>query len=865
MKYSLVIFVFCVFRINGHPSIFDDILGRGSELVKEIDSDGAKTKLDSVAGMIGSTLGDVQDTIGTGLSEFSDSFGGIIGDITNFRKPDGPLVENPEPKPSSNGDPDARKGRNNRLGGERAIDTSEYLPPWLRRSEVIRLENSPSNALWLQFALVNVTNTLLNDLETPNWITMFRTLGPEKEILQRYMTISNRFETVESGSADTLEVLKNIGTHFPNSTFATLWNDMEADIMSVAALFQWFEKYQNNIALVNERTLMDYAESLQGEERTSLSTMLKELHEYTYGDCSAMSEEETDNEDKAVIEAKKIGEESSPLESLDEEVKKLLAGLEDQIIEEERKAIEKEIDTQEMVDPNIEVTTEFEEIDTVDDRKAIKCDETVLKTLKELITSDVYNGELCNLTKSPQQLIYDLYNLLALTDAKGYAMMQFSWMLLKIYEKGDFTRESDLARQEFEKRVTEKAQVARSVISQMSNWYDRCINEKPVENETYIQFTEVLQGYVVNEVDLNTENTCKEECKSYTAAQEFGCHKKTFCNSEKRCDQGKLHGCTFFEADSSVCMSTSPHRRYDWIEYKSGRLIGQKTECRTGNTKRADSWWRFLYHCSNCICLCDQPGPRSDRYVSLRPAVADVLSGNIVTGVRFVKEGRVVHIQIQEGKSLPRGSVNASSMQWRPVEPITPNDDSTALINKYSDYATLTYEERALDLDHLMAPQGHVVIGLRFRRLGGHINLEMQVAPIEFFNGWVDYGSAVWIGNDNTPASEESRKQVQLHNPDTPLRTPSRPLEDAGDNEYVEFQASSIEKDVGQTTIPFLDAQAVIPQPPMWITGIALVHKGNPGYGGYVAFKVATYNMTDHILVPNSKSVSDPEKEINTV
>ncbi|XP_065556132.1 uncharacterized protein LOC136024620 isoform X2 [Artemia franciscana] len=478
---------------------------------------------------------------------------------------------------------------------------------------------------------------------------------------------------------------------------------------------------------------------------------------------------------------------------------------------------------------------------------------------------EVYNGELCNLTKSPQQLIYDLYNLLALTDAKGYAMMQFSWMLLKIYEKGDFTRESDLARQEFEKRVTEKAQVARSVISQMSNWYDRCINEKPVENETYIQFTEVLQGYVVNEVDLNTENTCKEECKSYTAAQEFGCHKKTFCNSEKRCDQGKLHGCTFFEADSSVCMSTSPHRRYDWIEYKSGRLIGQKTECRTGNTKRADSWWRFLYHCSNCICLCDQPGPRSDRYVSLRPAVADVLSGNIVTGVRFVKEGRVVHIQIQEGKSLPRGSVNASSMQWRPVEPITPNDDSTALINKYSDYATLTYEERALDLDHLMAPQGHVVIGLRFRRLGGHINLEMQVAPIEFFNGWVDYGSAVWIGNDNTPASEESRKQVQLHNPDTPLRTPSRPLEDAGDNEYVEFQASSIEKDVGQTTIPFLDAQAVIPQPPMWITGIALVHKGNPGYGGYVAFKVATYNMTDHILVPNSKSVSDPEKEINTV
>ena len=41
------------------------------------------------------------------------------------------------------------------------------------------------------------------------------------------------------------------------------------------------------------------------------------------------------------------------------------------------------------------------------------------------------------------------------------------------------------------------------------------------------------------------------------------------------------------------------------------------------------------------------------------------------------------------------------------------------------DYHTLTYEERGLDLDSLVAPTSHVVTGVRFRKLGGHVNLEV--------------------------------------------------------------------------------------------------------------------------------------------
>ena len=47
---------------------------------------------------------------------------------------------------------------------------------------------------------------------------------------------------------------------------------------------------------------------------------------------------------------------------------------------------------------------------------------------------DVIIGDehMCLMTQSPAQLMYNLYNLVALTDIKGFAIIQFSYMILKI-------------------------------------------------------------------------------------------------------------------------------------------------------------------------------------------------------------------------------------------------------------------------------------------------------------------------------------------------------------------------------------------------------------------------------------------------
>ncbi|XP_046442502.1 uncharacterized protein LOC124192954 [Daphnia pulex] len=144
------------------------------------------------------------------------------------------------------------------------------------------------------------------------------------------------------------------------------------------------------------------------------------------------------------------------------------------------------------------------------------CRGGVLETLQTDITR-ANDSFICSLPKSTHQLVYDLYALLTLTDAKGYAMMQFSWMILRLYGRGNNSNETEKARVDFEKRMTEKAEAAQKVLSQLSTWMWKCdppTNDQ-IENETYIRFKELLQGYVVNELDLNQDNTCKDQIENH--------------------------------------------------------------------------------------------------------------------------------------------------------------------------------------------------------------------------------------------------------------------------------------------------------------------------------------------------------------
>ncbi|CAG0882692.1 unnamed protein product, partial [Cyprideis torosa] len=278
----------------------------------------------------------------------------------------------------------------------------------------------------------------------------------------------------------------------------------------------------------------------------------------------------------------------------------------------------------------------------------------------------------------------------------------------------------------------------------------------------------------------------------------------------------------FYRCDPNVFIEgknywQDPSRRYDYIQYESGQFFGERKEC---ETTKVDSWWRWFVHCSYCFCLCDDPGPRSDRYFSLREVTA--IPGNIITGIRLEKVDRVFHIRIQEGKILRGGEVDRETVRWTEVQGFKLSE-----AKEDQDYSVLSFEKRAMDLDDLIAPRGYVVTGVKFRELGMHLGISIKVAPADFSTGALREDMAYWFDNGNTDAMEQNpRERMTLEEPDVPTKSVLKSRIDSAPDTFIEFQPSSMLKDVAQTTVPFLDAQAVSPKGMTWLRGIGLYHKG---------------------------------------
>jgi len=474
------------------------------------------------------------------------------------------------------------------------------------------------------------------------------------------------------------------------------------------------------------------------------------------------------------------------------------------------------------------------------------------KHLFPYLHSILEEGEhLCTMTQSPHQLMYNLYNIIALTEIKGYAMLQFSYMMLKISGKGNFTVEAEAAKNQFELQATEKMNSIKMVLPTMSRQYHKCDPAVHKEGETFHQVTKLLQGYIENEVDMNPSQSCKSKCSAYNYATSTSCFKDLFCAKQPKCN-GRIFDCQFFHADAWVCMADNTgERRYDWVEYENGVILGEKSTCI--NKIKVDSWWRWLFwHCSYCLCKCDEVTEDSHRFWSLLPALSDTENDKVVTGVRFTKIGRILYPQVEEARALPEGGIDETTRAWVAPKEIAFSDLNNLTANT-AEVFTMSYEQRAMDMDVLQAPEGHVLTGVKLRKLGGHLNLEIQVTPILFRGGDLQADRSTWIANDNTPATGSPRTLVPIIQPDIPTKLLNRNHVDTRTDQFIQFDATSANKDVSQTTIPFIDGQDVAPQPATWLSGAGLYHKGQVGYGGFVGFSVSTYDFSRHLLPSESE------------
>lgn len=468
--------------------------------------------------------------------------------------------------------------------------------------------------------------------------------------------------------------------------------------------------------------------------------------------------------------------------------------------------------------------------------------------------------QMCNEMQSPQQLLYNLYNTVALTEIKGYTMIQFSYMLLRLYNEGsNFSEEIQTLKNQYAIRTSETLRAVKTAMAFAPRDLWKCDPSTHKLDETYTELKQLFQGYIVNEVDLNSDSTCKENCGYYGYSKVYGCYQNQFCSQQRRCN-GKILNCEYIDSDMWICPSDrNSNRRYEYIQYENGLVYGNKNTCRRGTTK-VDSWWRWLFwHCSYCFCYCDDHNSNSDRYFSLKSITSDISKNKVITGIKLKKINQIIHIQIQEGQLLPRGAINVSIVEWQPVDAFSVMDSNA---KSGVDYHKLVWEKRALDLDDLLPPQDHLLTGIRFRMIGSRLNLEIMATPFNFTSGLLTQPEkkSFWHSNDIT-----DRTELILSEPDIPIREPVQNIPDTSVNQYLNFAPSDRRKDAAQSTVPFLDVQPITPNPPVPIAGAGIFHKGRKGSGGFVALRLITYDFAPHLQVdlPPAPPVLETPNEIN--
>lgn len=222
----------------------------------------------------------------------------------------------------------------------------------------------------------------------------------------------------------------------------------------------------------------------------------------------------------------------------------------------------------------------------------------------------------------------------------------------------------------------------------------------------------------------------------------------------------------------------------------------------------------------------------------------------VITGVSIIKDRQTFYWQITQRKLITKGQVEspASNIRkpYKTVRTINVRDDP--VLKEGIDYHALSWQNRSVNLDTLIAPPGSVLTGIKFKAEHGHLSLEIRATKFDFNSGTLqDVVRSEWISSTTT-----DRTPILLENPDKSDRSLSKSIPDITPNAYIDFQPTDDVKDAAQTTVPFIDVELVEPTHPTILSGAGLYYKGQPGFGGFIAPKIVTYDFAPHVKVQSN-------------
>jgi hypothetical protein len=81
-----------------------------------------------------------------------------------------------------------------------------------------------------------------------------------------------------------------------------------------------------------------------------------------------------------------------------------------------------------------------------------------------------------------------------------------------------------------------------------------------IADETYVEFTNFLHGYILNKANLDGRGQCREECDAYSYIRDTETNVKCntdndWCNNQHQINCPKIVNCQFMDSEMRVCKS----------------------------------------------------------------------------------------------------------------------------------------------------------------------------------------------------------------------------------------------------------------------------------------------------------------------
>ncbi|XP_008546279.2 uncharacterized protein LOC103570348 [Microplitis demolitor] len=480
---------------------------------------------------------------------------------------------------------------------------------------------------------------------------------------------------------------------------------------------------------------------------------------------------------------------------------------------------------------------------------------------------------------SLNELLLLINKVMVISEIRGFVVTVMAYELLNAFENQNVTMEIDKASAQLVLRSEEYLLATSDAIQRNL----LIVPTDPPEHirvtislgVTYEELEHFIQEIVIDEREGFEENHCRNSCEDIDRENGTVHHNETLYTPEKPCF-GKLFQCEKI-GSVKVCEFSSESessRRYQWIE-SNDLLFGHESNC-SGTEKQVDDSRLRLFKCDICACTCIEDSivfNNAIHAVSLIPQQSDVSENKVVTGIRFLQQNNIIHVQIKQGKLLGLNRIQTTSNEWVPLEKTTyfteKQYNRNSVVNNpfpnvNQNYSVLWNKQKSINLDDISAPTDTIITGVKFShefpdkvdqhsRYLSPLQIEVQVTPYDYETGQLnpnDGDMSYWIlPKDATEPSDDysrDRKELSLPGLDNPTKYRINDL-DSAPNMFVNFQASDLQKDASQTTIPLIDVQKVESKLPSSINQIGLIHRGYEGSGGFLSFKIGLSDGSSNI------------------